>query len=132
MSRPHHILCIDDEDDILEVVQLCLEYLGGFRVTALNNPCTAVAKAAEIAPDLILLDVMMPQMDGPATLKALREQPALDDVPVIFMSARVQSNEVRHYMDIGGNGVISKPFDPDRLAGQLTKIWQDFRAARAL
>ena len=121
-----HILCVDDEADILEVAQLALETVGGFQVSCLNSGVEAVAKAAGIKPDLILLDVMMPQLDGPSTLKESRKNPALDQVPIIFMTARVQPSEIKAYMDLGAAGVTPKPFDAMALAGQITQIWERF------
>lgn len=121
-----HIVCIDDEEDILEVAQLCLEHLGGFRVTGFSNGRDAADKVAAAAPDLVLLDVMMPGMDGPETLRHLRGQPALDRVPIVFMTARVQQAEVMEYRALGANGVIPKPFDPEKIAEQVTRIWREF------
>lgn len=81
-------------------------------------------KAVASVPDLILLDVMMPGMDGPTTLAALRREPTLVDVPVVFITAKVQSSEVEFYTSLGALGVISKPFDPMALADQVRAIWQ--------
>lgn len=121
-----HILCVDDEPDILEVAQLSLEAVGGFRVTCLNSGVEAVAKAAAIKPDLILLDVMMPGLDGPSTLQALRKLPELAHVPIVFMTARVQPAEVKKYLEIGAIGVTAKPFDAMALAGEIRNTWERF------
>ena len=118
-----HILYVDDEAHIQEVAQMCLEVVGGFTVTCLNNGHDAVENLPVIKPDLLLLDVMMPQMDGPATLRALQEHyPVLP--PVVFMTARVQPEEIDHYMAMGVAGVISKPFDAMKLSEQITQIWE--------
>ena len=125
-SKMQHVLCVDDEADILEVAQLSLETVGGLTVTCLNSGQAAVAEAEQIKPDLILLDVMMPVMDGPATLKALRKNPALDHIPIVFMTARVQPAEIQEYMSMGAAGVTPKPFDPMTLAGHISEIWERF------
>jgi len=119
-----HILCVDDEADILEVTKMCLEVVGEYKVTTLSSGAEAIKQVSDIKPDLILLDVMMPQMDGPATLAELRKKPELNDIPVIFMTARIQKKEVDEYYSHGASGVISKPFEPMELAGQIQQIWE--------
>src|SRR5262249_3537727 len=112
MSQPLHILCVDDEEDILEVVQMCLSFDGGFSISTCKSGPEALDFLNRERPDLILLDVMMPKMDGPATFAAIKTIEAARDVPVIFMTARVQSAEVEHYLKLGAIGVVPKPFDP--------------------
>jgi len=125
MNRPlQHILCVDDEPDILQVATMCLETVGGFTVTSLSSGIKATAEAISIKPDLILLDVMMPEMDGPATLKILRKNPALDHIPIVFMTARVQPQDIEEYMKLGAAAVIQKPFDPMSIAGEISEIWK--------
>ena len=119
----NHILCVDDEQDILQVAKLALEVVGGFRVSLCHGSRDAVETAGAQSPDLILLDVMMPEMDGPTTLRKLRETVHGARTPVIFMTAKVQPAEIRHYLDLGAVGVISKPFDPMTLAAQIKEIW---------
>ena len=121
-----HIVCIDDEADILEIAQISLEDVGGYRVTCLSSGTQALREAAGLKPDVILIDVMMPGMDGPTTLQGLRTQTELDATPVIFMTARVQRSEVDAYLALGANGVIHKPFDPMQLAAQVKGIWTQF------
>ena len=118
-----HLLCIDDEEDILQVAKLSLEMVGGFQVSTCRGSKDAVGEAARLHPDLILLDVMMPERDGPATLEALRAEPATAAIPVVFMTAKVQSAEVAHYLGLGAVGVVSKPFDPMALPGQIRDLW---------
>lgn len=118
------ILYVEDEPDIQAVAALALEMVGGFNVQICSSGEEALQKAEAYAPDLILLDVMMPSMDGPATLKALRELPALAGVPAVFMTAKVQPPEVAHYKSLGALDVIAKPFDPMTLADQIRKIWE--------
>lgn len=123
------ILCVDDEDDILQVAKLALEAVGGFETKQCSSGAQALAEAGSFHPDVILLDVMMPQMDGPATLKALKENPAIAGIPVVFMTAKVQPSEVEHYLKLGAAGVIAKPFDPMALPGQVKKLWEQLHAA---
>ncbi|MEK6662740.1 MAG: response regulator [Pseudomonadota bacterium] len=117
------ILYVEDEDDIRTIAQIALETVGGFTLKSCNGGAQAVNEGAGFAPDLILLDVMMPGMDGPTTLAALREQAALKEVPVIFMTAKVQPSEIAHYRSLGALDVIAKPFDPMTLADQVRAIW---------
>lgn len=123
MAELQHVLCVDDEPDILEVVQLVLENMGGLKVTAVNGGARALAWVAETVPDLILMDVMMPGMDGPTTLGEMQKLPQLTGVPIVFMTARVQAKEVREYLALGADAVISKPFNPMTLASEIKEIW---------
>ena len=118
------ILLVEDEADIRAVAQLALEAIGGFTVHLCDGGRAALAQIASFAPDLVLLDVMMPDMDGPATLAALRAQPAGATVPVVFMTAKVQPAEVEGYRKLGVLGVVAKPFDPMTLADTLRRLWE--------
>ena len=120
-SALRRILFVEDDPDIQVVATLALESLGGFSVLACGSGTEALARFDEFAPDLVLLDVMMPGMDGPETLSALRRRPS--DVPVIFMTARVQTHEVLRYRELGAAEVIPKPFDPMTLADTVKTIW---------
>ena len=125
MTAPlNHILCVDDEEDILQVAKLSLEAVGGFRVSLCRGSAVAVETACGLMPDLILLDVMMPEMDGPATLAKLRSGGACANTPVIFMTAKAQPGEIRRYLELGAIGVISKPFDPMSLSGEIRALWE--------
>ncbi len=117
------ILYVEDEPDIRAVAQMALEAVGGFTVIACASGSEALAAAATAQADLLLLDVMMPGMDGPSTLKALREIPATANTPVIFMTAKVQAAEVALYKGLGALEVISKPFDSMELSAQIQRIW---------
>jgi CheY-like chemotaxis protein len=110
------ILHVDDEADIREVVELSLGLDPAFSVRSCASGADAIAEAAKWCPDLILCDVMMPGMDGPATLARLRESPQTVNTPVVFMTARVQAHEIEHFKSLGAVGVIAKPFDPMTLA----------------
>jgi two-component system, OmpR family, response regulator len=125
MSSPalRRILFVEDDPDIQVVATMALESLGGFSVTSCGSGAEALARFSELAPDLVLLDVMMPGMDGPATLEVLRRLPGAATVPVIFMTARVQAHEVALYREMGAVDVIAKPFDPMTLADTVKTIW---------
>ncbi len=117
------IMLVEDEPDIQEVARLSLESFGNFTVHICGSGKDAIAQAPTIMPDLIMLDVMMPGMDGLTTLKLLRENPQLNNIPVIFMTAKAQANEMKHYIDSGAIGAISKPFDPVKLVAEINEIW---------
>ncbi len=117
------ILYVEDERDIQAVAQLALENVGGFTLEICSSGQEALDKAEGFAPDLLLLDVMMPVMDGPTTLQELRKREATASVPAIFMTAKVQPDEVRQYKELGALDVIAKPFDPMALAQEIQKIW---------
>jgi two-component system OmpR family response regulator len=132
MTAPlNHILCIDDEEDILQVAKLALEAVGGFRVSLCRGSESAVEQALQVKPDLVLLDVMMPVMDGPATLKKLHEPGACPDLPVIFMTAKARPEELRAFLDLGAIGVLSKPFDPMTLPDQIRSLWNQYHERNA-
>lgn len=117
------ILYVEDEPDIQMIARLALETLGGFTLEVCSSGKEALAKITAFQPQLILLDVMMPGMDGPTTLSKLRELPAFATTPTIFMTAKVQPGEVMGYKKIGAVDVIPKPFDPMTLSGQVLDIW---------
>ena len=113
------ILYVEDEPDIQTVALMALETIGGFTVRACSSGQEALEAAPEFEPDLVILDVMMPGMDGPATMQALRKLPAMANVDMIFMTAKVQSQEIERYLEMGAVDVIAKPFDPMALATQV-------------
>jgi len=123
MDKLTRILYVEDEPDIQTVARLALESLGGFSVEICNSGEEALQRAPGFQPQLILLDVMMPVMDGPSTLKMLRTLPQFASTPVIFMTAKVQPGEVAHYLELGAVDVIPKPFDPMTLSNQVEAIW---------
>jgi two-component system OmpR family response regulator len=120
------ILLVDDDPSIRRITQIGLTGVGKFEVVLASSGTEALDLVISEKPDLILLDVMMPRMDGPATLSKLRELGVLDHVPVIFMTAKVQKQEVEAYLELGACGVVSKPFDPMTLSAQVQEIAQDF------
>lgn len=124
MSALSRILYVEDEPDIQTVAKIALEMVGGFEVRICSSGEEALREAEGFDPDMILLDVMMPGLDGPRTLEALRKNPALTNTPVAFMTAKVQPTEVEHYKSLGARDVIAKPFDPMTLASQVQAIWE--------
>lgn len=117
------ILLVDDEPDIRLVARRSLEAIGGFTIEPCSSGDEALGKAEQFAPGMILMDVMMPIKDGPATLAELRQIKALHKIPIVFMTARIQKREVEEYLSLGAADVISKPFDPMALSEQVQKIW---------
>jgi len=120
-----HILYVEDDPDIQLIARIALETVGGFTLSVCSSGQEAVdAVRAGVCPDLMLLDVMMPGMDGPAALTALRRLPATANTPVAFMTAKVQGSELAHYQSLGAIGVVAKPFDPMQLAAQVRELWE--------
>ena len=123
MSELTRILYVEDEPDIQAVAQIALESVGGFTLKTCSSGEEALENAVDFNPDLILLDVMMPGMDGPSTLEALRKLPELANTPAVFMTAKVQPQEVEQLLSGGAVDVIAKPFDPMTLADNIRDIW---------
>jgi CheY-like chemotaxis protein len=113
------ILLVDDEDHIREVAQVSLEMTAGWEVLTAGSGSEGLAKAAAEQPDVILLDMMMPDMDGPATFQRLRANQSTRHIPVVLLTAKVQAADRRRFAGLGVAGVIAKPFDPLGLAGQV-------------
>jgi len=114
------ILIIDDEDDIREVAALSLETVAGWEVIRASSGAQGVARAAEHRPDAILLDVMMPGMDGPSTFRELRRNSTTSAIPVLLLTAKVQGTDQRRFADLGVEAVLFKPFDPLTLSRQIS------------
>jgi len=123
------VLYVDDERDIREVAALSLGLDGALEVKTCASGREALAIAASWKPALILLDVMMPEMDGPETLQRLKADEGTASVPVVFITAKTQAHEVAHFLAIGAEGVIPKPFDPMTLAEE-TRRYLGIEAAR--
>jgi CheY-like chemotaxis protein len=115
------ILIIDDEDDIREVAALSLETVAGWEVMMAPSGAAGIVKAKEQVPDAILLDVMMPMMDGPTTFRELRALPETANIPVILLTAKVQAADQKRFSDLGVSAVMFKPFDPLTLAGDIAR-----------
>lgn len=124
---PRRILIIDDEEDIREVAALSLETVAGWEVLLAGSGVAGIAKAEEQQPDAILLDVMMPGMDGPTTFRELRANPNTTRIPVILLTAKVQAADQKRFSDLGVSAVMFKPFDPLALATDIAKAlgWQE-------
>ena len=118
------MLFVEDDPDIRTVARMSLETVGGFQVLGCSSGAEALERVEAFAPDLILLDVMMPGMDGLETLQSLRLLPCAREVPVVFMTAKVQAEEVVRYREAGAVDVISKPFDPMALPATVREIWR--------
>ena len=121
------ILYVEDEPDIRLIVQIALEDLAGFTLKSCSNGNEAIAEVEAFKPDIILLDVMMPGLDGPATLHELRKLPTVKHIPVIFMTARIQEKEIAQYKALGINDIISKPFEPLSLPDTLRNYWLKYK-----
>ncbi len=117
------ILIVEDEPDIQTIAGMALEKLGGFEVGICSTGEEALERAPGFDPDLILMDVMMPGMDGPTTMRELRAIPEITDVPVIFMTAKTQGQEILEFKRMGAAHVVSKPFDPMTLSSTIQEIW---------
>jgi len=122
MTTLRKVMLVDDEEDIRAIGKLSLSRVGGWVTVLAASGNEALTKAAEEQPDLILLDVMMPGMDGPTTFSRLRAQDATARTPIIFMTAKVQKQEVARYLELGAVGVIGKPFDPMTLPKEILKL----------
>jgi len=118
------ILLVDDEADIRQIARLALEALGGFQVRECASGLAAPDAVLEFEPQLILMDVMMPGQDGAETLKVLRATAGLPQPPIVFMTAKVQPQEVSTFRHLGALDVIAKPFDPMTLAHTVRRIWE--------
>jgi two-component system, OmpR family, response regulator len=130
VSELRTILYVEDDPDIQEVVRMALEVVGGYQVTVASSGREALVAADGSTPDLILLDVMMPDMDGPTTLANLRTRAELEDTPVVFITAKVQATEIEYFKSLGAVDVIAKPFDPVTLASQVQAIWERANSAQ--
>ncbi|MCA9651345.1 MAG: response regulator [Myxococcales bacterium] len=122
MTEIRTVLLVDDDEDIRVIGEMALRDVGGLQVVLAASGEQALEVAARERPDVILLDVMMPHMDGPTTFRRLREQEASSAIPVVFVTAKVQRQEIQRYLDLGAIGVIAKPFDPMALADELRAI----------
>lgn len=123
MHDLNRVACVEDDASIRMIIQLALADIGGFQVELFPSGRAALDGMQAFGPDLIVLDVMMPAMDGPETLLKLRTIPALCDTPAIFMTAKAQPAEIDHYKELGALDVFVKPFNPMDLAQRLRQIW---------
>ena len=120
------IMYVDDDPDLRAIAEISLRDLGGYTVELCGSGEEALAKAERFKPQIVLLDVMMPGMDGIETFKRLHGMASTADTPVVFVSAKVQSHEVHAYLALGAAGVIPKPFDPLLLGEQAQRLWSEY------
>jgi DNA-binding response OmpR family regulator len=124
-ERPLQKICyVEDDDDIQRVARLALERIGKMEVSIIGDPTRAIDGILAFQPDLVLLDWMMPVIDGPTLFKRMRETSALKDMPVVFITAKASQRELDELRDMGASGVLSKPFSPKDLPEQLRAIWR--------
>ena len=124
----NRILYVEDDADIREIVRVSLEMVGDYDVVACESCDDALDVVDDFSPDLLLLDVMMPDLDGPATLRKLRQRESAADAPAVFITAKVQAGDMAHYERLGVVDVIVKPFDPMMLSERIGQIWQRCRS----
>lgn len=129
MEELKRIMHVDDDESIRMITSVTLESVGGFEVASCESGFDAQERFDGFQPQALLLDVMMPELDGPGTLEALKKQHDLGNILVVFMTAKVQKEEVDHLMEIGGFDVIEKPFDPMALAEKIQSCWERFSAS---
>ncbi len=118
------VLC-DDDPDIRAIGEIALHSVGGWEVVCVSDGFAALEAARTEKPDVILLDIMMPNLDGPGTFEKLRADPQSAHIPVVFMTAKAQTHELRAYTELGAAGVIAKPFDPIALPDQIRELLHD-------
>ncbi|NOQ17099.1 MAG: response regulator [Methyloprofundus sp.] len=123
MTTLNKVLYAEDEADIREIASLALETIGQLETVTCESGVHVIDLALCFQPQLILLDVMMPDMDGPTTLLVLKNHELLKNIPVIFLTAKILPDEIERFKALGAIDVISKPFDPMTLAEQIKQIW---------
>ncbi len=128
MSDTCRILLVEDDADIRTVTRLALELVGGFVVGECASGVEALAKAPVFAPDLIVMDALMPEMDGVTAMRALRKDPRTAAVPVVFLTATAQTSNVTDFLRLGALAVIRKPFDPMELVEELGRLRRSIHA----
>lgn len=124
------VMCVEDDADIRMILEFSLGSVGGYEVRCCPGGRAALEQAPEFRPDLVLLDVMMPDLSGPETLAALRELPSMQGVPVVFMTAKAMPDELEQLLQHGATGLIVKPFDPMTLPQDIRPYWEHGRGSR--
>ncbi|WP_127560392.1 response regulator [Saccharospirillum alexandrii] len=125
----NHVMHVEDDPDIRAIAELALVTVGGLDITQCATGAECLTAIEQRTPDLILLDVMMPGLDGPETLRRIRTLPGMSEVPAVFMTARAQPGEISEYEALGAIGVIPKPFDPLTLADQVRQLWDQAQSS---
>ena len=118
------VLIADDEPDILEISRIALEAVGGFEVLVCSSGTKLLERLSAFQPDLVIVDVLMPDMTGPEVFEEIRRRPEFDDVPVIYLTGVVQEDELDDLRKTGVADVILKPFDPMTLADRINGVWK--------
>ncbi len=118
------ILIADDEPDILEISRIALETVGGFEVSVCSSGKTLLERLPEFRPDLVIVDVLMPDMTGPEVFEEIRRRPEYDEVPVIYLTGVIQEEELEDLRETGVADIILKPFDPMTLADRINGVWK--------
>ena len=123
-SRPLNRICyVEDDEDIQRIVRMSLERVGKMTVAVVSDPTQAIATINEFRPDLVMLDWMMPVMDGPTLFKQMKQRPETSSLPVVFITAKASQRDLDDLRQLGAAGTISKPFSPKELPDQLRAIW---------
>jgi two-component system OmpR family response regulator len=123
-ERPLNKICyVEDDEDIQRIVRLSLERIGKMTVETVSDPMVAIEKMKAFGPDLVMLDWMMPGMDGPTLFSKMKEQADVSALPVVFITAKASQTELAELTRLGAAGTISKPFSPKDLPEQLKAIW---------
>ena len=121
------VLCVEDDDDIRRILRLSLEKIGQMSVELVADPAEAIESIIAFRPQLVMLDWMMPGIDGPALLRKMRENPETSALPVVFVTAKASQRELAALRALGAAGTISKPFAPKDLPDQLRSIWDGLK-----
>ena len=124
----NRIMYVDDDRDLQRIVQLGLELGGGFTVMVCSSGEQALREMADFQPDLLILDVVMPDMSGPKTLETMQNMPDIPSVPVVFFTSKTGPEHIQHYRRLGAIGVIKKPLDFKRLPHQVKEIWEKYNS----
>jgi two-component system, OmpR family, response regulator len=125
-ERPLHRICyVEDDEDIQRIVRMSLERVGKMTVEVVGDPTLAIEAMTSFHPDLVMLDWMMPKMDGPAVFRQMKLRPETRDLPVVFITAKAAQRDLDELSKMGAAGTISKPFSPKDLPDQLREIWKN-------
>jgi CheY-like chemotaxis protein len=123
-ATPLNRICyVEDDEDIQRIVRMTLERVGNMTVEVVGDPTLAIEAMTAFRPDLVMLDWMMPKMDGPALFRQMKLRPETSSLPVVFITAKAAQQDLDELMALGAVGAISKPFSPKDLPGQLRAIW---------
>jgi two-component system, OmpR family, response regulator len=124
-ATPLNRICyVEDDEDIQRIVRMTLERVGKMTVEVVGDPTLAIAAMTAFKPDLVMLDWMMPKMDGPTLFRQMKLRPETSSLPVVFITAKAAQSDLNELLALGAVGAISKPFSPKDLPGQLRSIWE--------